>query len=164
MKRYFAVILAVLAVFAVSCNKNEENEWTKSERSPVSLESELSELDVLSNTIVYKTDGENVLDADYFAYYFGDEELLDGIEEYIYYTSATSTVSEVGVFKVKDEKTAQSLLSAFKARGENLEAIYENYSPADVAVAKGMQTGSFDDIVWFSATTDNDSVTAVVTE
>lgn len=166
MKKIIAVTLILLSLLLVSCNKEEEkpqdSSITVSEVSPVSFTEELSTLDVLSETILYTPDSENPLDEDYFDYYFGDKELLSKVSDYAFYTSATTAVSEVGIFKVKDSEAKEKLLSAFETRKNNLISTYENYSPEDVEVASQMITGSFDDIVWFAATRDNGSIKAVI--
>ncbi len=168
MKKIIAVTLILLSLILASCNKDEEkpqdNGITVSDVSASSFTAGLSGLDVLSETILYTPASDNVLDEDYFDYYFGNKELLEKISDYAFYTSATTSVCEVGVFKVKDSEAKESLLSAFETRKNNLVSTYENYSPEDVEVANAMITGSFDDIVWFSATRDNGAVKAVIEE
>ncbi|MBQ7897091.1 MAG: DUF4358 domain-containing protein [Clostridia bacterium] len=165
MKKLIVITLIFLALLLVSCNKEEkpaDNGITISEISPVTFTEELSGLDVLSETILYTPSSDNALDEDYFDYYFGNKELLEKISDYAYYTSATTSVCEVGIFKVKDTEAKENLLSAFETRKNNLISTYENYSPEDADVASDMITGSFDDVVWFAATSDNASVKAVI--
>ena len=167
MKKLLIAAFIVLALVLVSCGENEEkstneSDVTVSEYSPVSIKDTLATSPALADTIIYAPETENVLDEDYFDYYFGSSELLSGISDYVYFTSATTAVREAGVFKVKDEKTKNALLEAFGARKENLKAIYENYSPEDVARADAMISGSFDDIVWFVATDDNNAIKEII--
>lgn len=161
MKKAFILLTVILAVFLIACGE-EVAEWTVSEYSPSDKASALSATDALSNTIVYTPDA-NPID-DYFDYYLGDTALLAGITDYVYFTSAETAVAEAGVFKVKDQETANALLEAFGKRAENLAVTFENYSPEDTAIAMGVKISSFDDIVWFVASADNDSVMAVITE
>lgn len=161
MKKVFIVLTVILAIFLIACGE-EGAEWTVSEYKPTDRVSALSETDALSNTIVYTPDV-NPID-DYFDYYLGDTALLEGISDYVYFTSAETSVAEAGVFKVKDKATADALLEAFGARAENLAITYENYSPEDTARARGVKTGSFDDIVWFVASADNDSVISAISK
>ena len=103
MKR-ISILLAVLAlslVFITSCAEDG-----------VSFEdakSALFDAEALSKTIVYEPDGENALDADYFEYYFSDGSLSELVEDYVYFTSETTSVCEAGVFKVKDKKAEAAL-------------------------------------------------------
>ena len=159
MKKLISVALVILTLFAVSC---KEEGLKVSDYSVADKKAELSALELLAETIIYEKDGENVLNSDYFEYYFGDSALLEGISDYIYYTSATTSVCEVGIFKVKDGETKTALENAFTTRKENLISTYENYSKADVQIAENMKNGSFDDVVWFVMTTDNASVTEVI--
>ena len=168
MKKIFLVILALLALTLVACDKEEKapekSSFTESEISVSAIAKSLSDSDALADTIIYKNGGENPLDEDYFDYYFGNSALLSDVTDYVYYTSATTSVCEAGVFKVKNEETRDALLSAFDTRKENLMATYENYSPADVAIASDMKKGSFDDVVWFVMTKNNDAVKAIIEE
>lgn len=159
MKKLISFALILLTLLAVSC---KEEGIKESDYSPSAKEAELSALEVLSDTIVYRKGSDNVLDEDYFEYYFGDASLLEGVSDYIYYTSATTSVCEAGVFKVKDDETKESLETAFSTRKDNLVSTYENYSKEDVQIAENMKSGSFDDVVWFVMTTDNNSVTEVI--
>ena len=151
--------MLILALFIIGCGE-DATEWKVSDHSPSALADELMSTDALSNTIVYTSDA-NPID-DYFDYYIGDSALLEGITDYIYFTSAETSVAEAGIFKVADKATADALLSAFDTRAENLAATYENYSPEDTQRAKDMQKGSFDDIVWFVASSDNSSVISII--
>ncbi|MBE6700899.1 MAG: DUF4358 domain-containing protein [Ruminococcaceae bacterium] len=168
MKKITILLLLLTLIFTfnlVSCNKEENSENTAIEVSDYAFETVVESLlneDVLSNVISYTKDGENVLDADYFEYYFSDPALLEGISEYFYCTSATTSVSEVGIFQVKDSDTKESLLKAFDTRQSTLVSTYESYSPEDVQIAENMKKGSFDDIVWFVATTDNDTLSEII--
>ena len=167
MKRIIIATLILLALFLSSCNKEEventnDNTITASDISIENTKNELSSLDALSETIVYSKGSENALDEDYFDYYFSDSSLLEDISDYVYFTSATTSVCEAGVFKVKDAETKEALLSAFETRKENLISTYENYSPEDVEVAENMIKGSFDDVVWFVMTKENQSVKEVI--
>ncbi len=167
MKKIIIATLILLALFLSSCNKEEventnDNTITASDISIENTKNELSALDALSETIIYSPNSENSLDEDYFDYYFANSTLLEGIKDYVYFTSATTSVCEAGVFKVKDAETKEALLSAFETRKENLISTYENYSPEDVEVAENMTKGSFDDVVWFVMTKDNQSVKEVI--
>ena len=165
MKKIIIATLILLALLLCSCNeKTEEKSFTESEASIEAYENELTLLDALKDTIVYSPKGENALDKDYFDYYFSNGALLEKISDYVYFTSATTTVCETGVFKVKDEATKNALLSAFETRKENLISTYENYSPEDVKTAENMISGSFDDIVWFVITNDNEAVKQAIEE
>lgn len=161
MKKSFILLALIFAVVLVSCGENG-TQWTVSDYSPVEQISELQSTDALANTIVY-TAVTNPID-EYFDYYIGDSSLLDGIEEYVYFTSAETSVAEAGIFKVKDQATADALLTAFDTRAENLADTYENYSPEDTAIAKNMKKGSFDDVVWFVASSDNNSIISIITK
>ena len=161
MKKILAILL--LAFVFISCSDNAEKEnFTESDYSIKDTTENLSTFALLSDTILYTPDGENVLDGDYFDYYFGNSELLEKISDYAYFTSATTAVCEVGIFKVKDNDTKEALLLAIEERKENLISTYENYSPEDVEIAKGLLKGSFDDIVYFAMTTENDSVKSAI--
>lgn len=159
MKKILLVITLVLTLFVMGCGE-DATEWTVSDYSPSANAEELNAVEALSNTIVYTPD-ENPID-DYFDYYIGDVTLLEGITDYVYFTSAETSVAEAGVFKVADKATADALLSAFDTRAENLAATYENYSPEDTQRAKDMKKGAFDDIVWFVASSDNNSVISAI--
>lgn len=161
MKRLLIPIILIFTVFLIACT-DEAAEWTVSDYSPSAKAGELQSTEALANTIVYTADA-NPLD-DYFDYYLGDTSLLEGITDYVYFTSAETSVAEAGVFKVKDKATADALLTAFDTRAENLAATYENYSPEDTERANNMKKGSFDDIVWFVASSDNDSVISAISE
>lgn len=159
MKKIIIVTLILLSLVLSSCNeKTEVKDFTESNISIETYEKDLTLLDALSETIVYSPKSENSLDKDYFDYYFGNGDLFDSVSDYVYFTSATTSVCETGVFKVKNEDTKNALLSAFETRKENLISTYENYSPEDVETAKNMISGSFDDVVWFVITKDNNSV------
>lgn len=161
MKKFIALLLLVF-VFVSCSNDSEKQNFTESDYSIKDTVENLSTFALLSDTILYLPDGENVLDADYFDYYFGKSELLENISDYAYYTSATTAVCEVGIFKVKDSDTKDALISAIEERKNNLISTYENYSPEDVEIAKGLVVDSFDDIVYFAMTTENDSVKSVI--
>lgn len=161
MKRIFVLFALIISVFLVSCGK--DNEVIKdSDYSPESKKEALMATEALSDTMVYTT-SENPID-DYFEFYVGDPALLEGIEEYVYFTSAGTAVAEAGIFKVKDQATADALLEAFDTRKEALITIYENYSPEDVEKASNMKKGSFDDVVWFVASSDNAAVEKIITK
>lgn len=156
MKKALIILTVLLALFAVSCSEA----WSESDYKPSDIQEELDALPALADTMVYTPD-ENPID-EYFDYYFGDTALLDGITDYIYYTSASTNCAEAGVFKVKDQATADALTEAFKTRGGNLAATFENYSADDTAIAEDLETGSFDDIVWFVASNNNEEVKSVI--
>ncbi len=158
MKKLLVSLVLIFAIFLVACG--EDTEWTVSDYSPSAKAEELQGVAALTNTIVYTADV-NPID-DYFDYYIGDASLLEGITDYVYLTSAETSVAEAGIFKVKDKETADALLQAFDTRAENLAATYENYSPEDTAIAQNMTKGSFDDVVWFVASSDNDSAKAII--
>lgn len=158
MKKLLMILTVILAVLFTACTEDAP-EWTVSDYSPSAMETALSDTEVLANSIIYNE--ANPIN-DYFDYYFVDTALLEGITDYLFYTSADTSVSEVGIFKVKDKETADALLEALGTRAENLVATYENYSPEDTAIAQNMVKGSFDDIVWFAATADNDAIRSVI--
>lgn len=160
MKKVLILFTLIFTVILTACG--EDTQWTVSDYSPVERATELQSTEALSDTIVY-TEGTNPID-EYFDYYLGDAALLEGIEDYVYFTSAATSVAEAGVFKVKDKATADALLEAFDTRAESLAMTYENYSPEDTERANNMKKGSFDDVVWFVASSDNDSVISVITK
>ena len=157
------VFAMLLTLTLVSCgDKKESEEWKTSDYSPVSKVEALTALPALADTTVF-TPADNPIDED-FDYYFGDATLMDGIEEYVFFTSKKASVAEAGIFKCKDKKTAEALLKSFATRRENLSETFKLYSVDDTNIALNMKTGSFDDIVWFSATNDNQSVTDIITK
>ena len=79
-------------------------------------------------------------------------------------TSPSTNVNEAGIFKVKTEAQKEALIKAFETRRDNLVQIHENYSQDDVAVARGMLIGSFDDVVYFIATPVNPEVEMLIKE
>ena len=159
------LVLAMILSFAlISCGDKKENdaEWKTSDYSPASKVEALTALPALADTSVF-TANDNPIDDD-FDYYFGDATLMDGIEEYVFFTSKKASVAEAGIFKCKDKKTAEALLKSFAERRENLSETFKLYSPEDTNIALNMKTGSFDDIVWFAATNDNQSVADIITK
>ena len=161
MKKFFTVFFLILTVILVSCGENEEKTQELQESSLNMATVEASVMGLLDDTILYSKDSENKLDADYFEYYFGASDLLEGITDYFFYTSATTSVSEAGAFKVKDSDTAKALLAAFDTRCENLKAIYENYSPEDVGVAEKMIKGQNGNVVYFAMTKNEESLNTI---
>lgn len=159
MKKALVLLTLVFALLLTACG---EEQWKVSDYSPADKAAELQATEALADTIVYTAEGDPI--DDYFDYYIGDAALLEGIEDYVYFTSAATSVAEAGVFKVKDKATADALLSAFDTRAENLAMTFENYSPEDTERANNMKKGSFDDVVWFVASSDNDSVISVITK
>ena len=163
MKKLIIITLILLSLILSSCNEKEEEKlFAESNISVETYEKDLALLDILNETIIYSPKGENTLDKDYFDYYFANGDLFDKVSDYVYFTSATTSVCETGIFKVKDEETKKALLSAFEIRKENLISTYENYSPEDVETAKNMISGSFDDVVWFVITKDNQTVKEII--
>lgn len=145
------VAAALLLVF-VSCNSDvKEADINK-------ITDALNKLEATQNTIVYTRDGENTLDADYMEYYFGDPSFVDGIEDYVYYTSATTNVNEIGVFKLSDNGIKEKLLEAFATRAETLASTFALYSEEDEKIALGYKAGALGDALYFVATSDNDAV------
>lgn len=159
MKKFLISMVLIFTVFLIACGE-ETAKWTVSDYAPEGKTAQLQATPALTNTIAY-TASENPID-DYFDYYIGDASILEGIAEYVYLTSAETAVAEAGIFKVKDKETADALLAAFDTRAQNLAITFENYSPEDTAIAQNMKKGSFDDIVWFVASSDNDSVKAII--
>lgn len=151
MKNILKLILIATALLTllISCNSDEKSV------DIATITDSLNKLEAVENTIIYSKDGENTLDADYMEYYFGDPALLDGIEDYVYYTSATTSVNEIGVFKFSDEGVKEELLKAFANRIETLASTFALYSEEDEDVALGYDSGSVGDAVYFVATKDN---------
>ena len=162
MKKILVIFLAIFAITLVSCNKEEVKNNTLPQNSINMINAENFVGGFLEDTILYSERGENALDADYFEYYFGNAGLLEGITDYFFYTSATTSVSEAGAFKVKNEETAKAMLEAFDTRRNNLISTYENYSPEDVAVAEKMEKGQNENLVWFVMTKDKDIVQTII--
>ncbi len=164
MKKLLILVLtAVMIISLISCTKEEGKEtFETSSYAPSERLETLKGLEALSDTIVYEP-SENPIN-DYFDYYLGISELPEGVVDYVYFTSASTSVREAGVFKVADKKTADTLLAAFETRCENLASTFENYSPEDTAIAKGMKSGSFDNIVWFVAAPDSESIISAIEE
>lgn len=161
MKKFFVAIFLILALLLVSCGENEEKREELQESSINITTVETVVAGLLDDTMLYSDDGENKLDEDYFEYYFGNSDLLIGITDYFFYTSATTSVSEAGAFKVKDSDTAKALLEAFDTRRDNLKAIYENYSPEDVAVAEKMIKGQNGNVVYFAMTKNEENLNTI---
>ncbi len=154
MKNILKLILVATSLLLVLVSCKEETVNTE-EADIAGIRERLEELDATENTIAYSKDGENILDADYMEYYFGDPALLDGIEDYVYYTSATTSVNEIGVFKFSDEGVKEELLKAFANRIETLASTFALYSKEDEDVALGYDSGSVGNAVYFVATKDN---------
>ena len=161
MKKLFAVFFLILTVILVSCGENEEKTEELQESSLNMATVETAVEGLLDDTILYSQNSENKLDHDYFEYYFGNSDLFDGISDYFFFTSATTSVSEAGAFKVKDSDTAKALLEAFDTRRDNLKAIYENYSPEDVGVAEKMIKGQDGNVVYFAMTKNEDNLKTI---
>lgn len=161
MKKIFAVFFLIFTVIFASCGGNEETPEALQESSLNMSTAETAVMGLLDDTMLYSEDSDNKLDADYFEYYFGNSELLENITDYFFVTSATTSVSEAGAFKVKDSDTAKALLDAFDTRRDNLKAIYENYSPEDVGVAEKMIKGQNGDVVYFAMTKSEDKLKTI---
>ncbi len=161
MKKLFVTIFLILSIFLVSCGENEEKTEKLQESSINMSTTETAVMGLLDDTILYSENSDNKLDRDYFEYYFGNGDLLNGITDYFFYTSATTSVSEAGAFKVKDSDTAKALLDTFDTRRDNLKAIYENYSPEDVGVAEKMIKGQNGDVVYFAMTKNEDNLKTI---
>ncbi len=159
MKKLLTLLSILALILCASCTR-EEADFQSSDYSPLDKLNALTQTEALANTIAYEP-SVNPID-DYFDYYLGLDTVPDGVSDYVYFTSATTAVSEVGIFKVPDKETAQALLDAFKARGETLASVFANYSPEDTAIAENIQIGLFDDIVWFTATSDNSSIISII--
>ena len=163
-----SLILVLAMIFTLtfaSCGGKEETktdnaEWKASDYSPVSKVDALKALPALADTIVF-TPEENPLD-DLYDYYFEEVTLGEGVVEYVYFTSAKTDVSEVGIFKVKDKAAAEAFLKGFEYRREVLINNSEGYFPEQIKLAENMSIGAFDDIVWFVATKDNKSVEDII--
>lgn len=160
MKKIISVLLVILAIFLVSCDKEEA--FTSTDYSVE--ETSFSLTAVFPDGIIYQNGTDRELDEDFLDYYFGSKELLAGVSEYVFITSPTTAVNEVGVFKVTSAEARDALLEAFTTRRDNLIQIHTNYSADDLAVSKNLKSGSFDDIVYFIATPDNEAVEALITK
>ena len=158
MKKIILILSVILVLFLVSCDKSDafaSSDYSVAETS-ISLSS------VLPDGIVYESGTERELDADFTDYYFGNKELLNGVDSYVFITSPTTAVNEVGVFKVTSKEARDALLEAFNTRRDNLIQIHTNYSAEDLAVSENLKSGSFDDIVYFTATPDNEKIEALI--
>jgi hypothetical protein len=164
MKKIFCIILALLTVTLVSCDKGEERiEHTAEMNAEFISEKKdaFDTLEILDATVVYQNGGENTLDADYFEYYFGDATLFDEVTEYLYYTSAEVSVCEVGLFRVNAD-AKEKMYQGAEHRRDTLSLTFEPYSKTDAEIADGMEIGIVDDVVWFVATSDNTPVVNVI--
>ncbi len=160
MKKIILILSVILAIFLVSCDKQETFTATDYSVEEVSF----SLTTAFSDGIIYQNGTERELDGDFLDYYFGDKELLTDVDSYVFITSPTTEVCEVGVFKVTSANARDTLLKAFATRRDNLIQIHTNYSADDLAVSQNLKTGSFDDVVYFIATSDNASVEALITK
>ena len=161
MKKLLVAIFLIITLLLVSCGENEEKTEELQESSINITTVETVVAGLLDDTMLYSDEGENKLDEDYFEYYFGVSDLLDGNTDYFFCTSATTSVSEAGAFKVKDSDTAKALLEAFDTRRDNLKAIYENYSPEDVSVAEKMIKGQNGNVVYFAMTKNEERLNTI---
>jgi hypothetical protein len=168
MKKILFVLLAALLLLT-SCagtdtdkDKTDENTLKASSYAVKDTVSALLESEVLADSIVYQNATDTELDGDYLDYYFGNSALLDGVDSYALLISPTTSVAEVGIFKISDEKAKTALKKAFETRKENLIQTHTNYSADDLAIANGLVTGSFDDVVYYVATTSNSEVEAII--
>lgn len=158
MKKIILVLSVILALFLVSCDKSEDFVTTD-----YSVENTVNSLmSTFADGIVYQNGGERELDGDFLDYYFGNKELLSGVDSYVFITSPTTSVNEAGVFKVTSESARDTLIKAFETRRDNLIQIHTNYSADDLAISKGTKIGEFDDIVYFIATADNCAVEELI--
>ncbi|MBR5459895.1 MAG: DUF4358 domain-containing protein [Clostridia bacterium] len=166
MKKLILLITVTLALLLVSCSTVEIKEESTVTPSDYSVQETLDSLLASGHysviPIVYQNGSERELDEDYLDYYFGNADLLEGIDSYIFVTSPNTNVNEMGVFKITDAKNREMLIEAFNTRRENLIQTHTNYSAEDLAIAENMIIADFDDIVYFIATPDNAFVEEIV--
>lgn len=158
MKKIIVILSVILAIFLVSCDEADGFVTTD-----YSIDDTASALSIeFPESITYQSGSEQELNEDFLDYYFGNRELLVGVDSYVFITSPTTEVSEVGVFKVTDEASRNALLDAFALRQDNLIQIHTNYSADDLATSENLKTGYFDDVVYFIATNNNEKLEAII--
>ena len=158
MKKIILFLSVILAIFLVSCTDAEDFSTTDYDVSATA--DALTEL--MPEAIVYQNGGSNELTEDFLDYYFGDSTLLAEVDSYVFITSPTTAVNEVGVFKVTSAEARDALLEAFATRRDNLIQIHTNYSADDLAVSENLKAEAFDDVVYFIATPDNATIEAII--
>ena len=165
MKKIVLFVAAILClVLLVSCSSDsKDGKITVTDYSvQTALENCLDSSVFPESPIVYRNGSEKEFDGDYLDYYFGNSNLLEGVYEYVYITSPTTNVCEAGVFKITTSSAKDALLKAFETRRDALVQTHTNYSATDLEISKNMTIGSFDDVVYFIATTDNATIEALI--
>ncbi len=165
MKKIILSVVAILClVLLVSCSSDKSDGKITSTDYSVkeTLDACLGSSLFPEAPIVYQNGSEKEFDEDYLDYYFGNSKLLEGVTEYIFITSSTTSVNEIGVFKVNSASAKDALTKAFETRRDALVQTHTNYSATDLEISKNMVIGSFDDVVYFIATPDNGAVEALI--
>lgn len=165
----FVTLLVLCLALTVSCSDNSrdaddtENEALNADDTEVkahdvsAMSKELGRLDI----IVENTNRE-FLDNDLCDYYFSNSQLLSGVTNCIFFTSKTTALYEVGVFKSDSKEKREEIISDIEKRRENLISIYEMYSEEDTKTAKNMIIKEDGDIVYYIATPDNATIENVI--
>ena len=168
MKKIFLILALILSLTLVACSTTvEETPEESITATDYSINDVLDRLLYSSKfpgpPIVYQLGSDKEFDADYLDYYFGDTTLLDGVSDYVFVTSPSTNVNEVGIFKITGSAQKEKLIKAFETRRDNLVQLHANYSAEDVTIAENMMIGSFDDVVYFIATESNAEVESLIT-
>ncbi len=158
MKKLIITLILVL-VFLASCSPKG---FSTSDYDVEATAAKLLETEALGNGIVYQNGTTLELTSDLCDFYFDEEDLLFDVSSYVFITSSNEHVCEAGVFKVNNPDAIDDVIDAFRERQESLIQIHTNYDQSDLAISKGMTTGSFNDVVWFAATADNAAIEEII--
>lgn len=158
MKKILLLTLLSL-VLLVSCAKGG---FVSSSYDIASVTNELLLTDEFKNGMVYASGTSLELSPSLADYYFDEEDLLEEVDSYVYITSSDEHVSEVGIFKVKTPEAFDDVTDAIEERREALIQIHTNYDQNDLAIAKGLTVGRFDDVIYFIATDNNSSLEEII--
>ncbi len=171
MKKILLIFLFVL-LLCTSCEKDPDSHAGKDASYSYTNENisdmceKLLELPMFENTTVFCTnpseDGHKELDGFYSEYYFSNSDILSGIDSYVFLTSSTVDLCEVGIFLTESEESANALSKAFETRQSNLIQTYELYSQKDTDIAKNAVFGKEGNLVWFIITESNGSVEEII--
>ncbi len=158
MKKTLLLTLLSL-VLLVSCAKGG---FVTSDYDITSVSNELLLTEEFGDGMVYASGTSLELSPSLANYYFDEEDLLEGVDSYVYITSSDEHVSEVGIFKVKNPEAFDEITDAIGDRREALIQIHTNYDQNDLAISKGLTIGRFDDVIYFVATDNNSAIEEII--
>ena len=141
MKKQFRTVLACLALTTLLAGCGNTNTAPSTPNASETVQTDLTSQQVV-NEITEGMDFQNhmTLDAEMLKDYYGiDESILE--DYYVQFPMMSFQITEIGVFRVKDEKDVQTVLDAVNKRGEDIgislyPSLEETYN-ARVSEAKG---------------------------